>query len=300
MGSAQPSPSQVPAGLRRHLEGWQLGLLAVALPALALWLAAPRPVAPQTVPRPEVNQKELARIQELQSGRARSVELKPLPFSVRRVGESVRQVGATANLSDSARVHAELRGHFRTVLRASGTEELLRLRAVQTQLFLRAVERLRDGARTDPELQELAGNFEERARRSAWLPQGSRIVFSEPELSAFYLFYWTDLVGALGHAEFRPTLQEIRTYYRALLEHPEAASGVAQDSRRLFYVKALEKRDAHYPAALARGVLHYRLGQHAASAAAFLEHLAADPDGQYALRARNHLLAALADSALAE
>jgi hypothetical protein len=59
-------------------------------------------------------------------------------------------------------------------------------------------------------------------------------------------------------------------------------------------VTAIEKLDHDYPAAMARGVLLYRAGAYEAAAAAFRAQLAARPDGPWTLRAKNHLLAALA------
>lgn len=294
-GSGEP-----PRRFGRHLEGWQLGLLAVTLPLLALWLAAPRPVTPREIPLPRVDRKELRRIQALNSERARKVESEPLGFPVRRFGELLRRVGASTAHSEASRLRAELRGQFRAVRRTTGTEALLRLRAVQTRLFLEALGRLKQGASEISELRELAGAFEQRARRSAWLDENGRSVFSDAELSAFYLFHWTELVGALADPAFRPTLHEARVLYRALIEHPEGQDPTERDYRRLGYVRALEQRDSSYPADLARGVLQFRLGQPVAASRSFLEHLDKNADGPYALRARNYLLAALADSPLAE
>jgi hypothetical protein len=49
-----------------------------------------------------------------------------------------------------------------------------------------------------------------------------------------------------------------------------------------------------------RGVLLHRLGEPASAAQAFVEHLAEHPDGPWSLRARNHLLAVLADTGALE
>jgi hypothetical protein len=229
------------------------------------------------------------------------VKAEPLSCAVRHVGETLRQYGSARGHADAARLRAEVRSRFRLARREEKEGEgLLRLRAVQTRLFEESVERWQRTGKADRELVELAGNFEERARRSGLVGQDGRLVFSSAELFVLYRVRWTELVGALDDTEFRPTLQELRAYYRALMSHPEGANELERDSSRLAYVGALQTRDGEYPASLARGVLHYRLGQRAAAAAAFEEHLAANPDGPYALRARNHLLAALAGASPAE
>ena len=56
----------------------------------------------------------------------------------------------------------------------------------------------------------------------------------------------------------------------------------------------MEKLDHDYPAAFARGVLYYRAGAYEASADSFRAVLATRPDGPWTLRAKNHLLEALA------
>jgi hypothetical protein len=68
-----------------------------------------------------------------------------------------------------------------------------------------------------------------------------------------------------------------------------------RDRTGLMAVAALEKLDPRYPAAVARGVLLYRSGAKAAAAEAFRDQLSPEREGPYRLRARNHLLAALAD-----
>jgi hypothetical protein len=288
-----------PPAMRRLFEGWQLGLLAVALPLLAVWLALPRPVAPARLPVPQVDRRSLARGLAADAERARSAARERLPFSVRRVGELVRRFGG-ANANEATRLRNEARFEFQVALAEVGAAPLLGLRAVQTALFVSAVRRMQERGRGDRELLELAGNFEEKCRAAAWLDERGRIVFSEAELFTLYRVRWTELVGALDAVAFRPSLQELRSYYRALLEHPEGTSAPERDAHRLLYVRALGQKDPEYPADLARGVLFYRLGQRAAAATALTEHLTEHPDGPYALSARNYLLAALAEGAAGE
>lgn len=279
---------------RRRFEGWQLGLLAVALPLLALWLALPRPVAPERVPLPEIDRRQLARGLMADKERAHEAARTRLPFSVRRVGELVRRFGV-ANANDALRIRDQVRFELQRTKAEVGAKPLVALRALQTELFLAAVRRWQERGRADRELAELAGNFEEKCRAASWLDARGRVVFTEAELVVLYKVRWAELVGALDDKDLRPSLQELRSYYRALLEHPEGASDLERDARRLLYVRALSKKDPAYPADLARGVLFLRLGQHGPAAAALTEHLTAHPDGPYALSARNYLLYALAE-----
>lgn len=297
--SAEPPPPG--DRMRRHLEGWQLGLLAVLLPALAVWLALPRPVAPADIPLPDVDRRRLDKTAELEAERVRRVQSRALPFSVRRVGELVRRFGTSSMdpRGGAPEVLAELRREFRLVRKASGAEALLALRALQTQLFVTAVRRWEAQDRPDRDFVELAGNFDKKCQSLGWIRDG-QLVFSDAELSALYRVRWNDLTGASADTQFRPSLDEARVHYRALLLHPEGQNVMERDARRLAYVTALGKRDVEYPVELAQGVLLYRLGQPGPAAAALMDHLTLRPDGPYALRARNYLLAALAGTASAE
>jgi hypothetical protein len=280
-------------GRARLLEGWQLGLLAVGLPLLALWLALPRPVAPKTVPLPELDRRLLRRGLEADRVRADAALRERLPFAARQVGELMRRFGA-ADANEGARLRREIARAFRQALGEVSARPLLELRAVQTRLFVAAVERWQTRGQTDRELLELAGNFAEKCRAASWLDAEGRIVFTPAELHVLYRIRWTELAGALEDAEFRPSLTDLRLYYRALLEHPEGTSASERDAARLAYVAALSRKDPEYPGDLARGVLLFRLGQHEAAASALTLHLTSHPDGPHALTARNYLLAALA------
>lgn len=311
-GDETPEPPVTPAarkpehesasnrGVRRFLDGWELGLLAVVLPVLALWLALPRPVDPTSVPLPTLDRRAMQRVLDEDTERAAAASRARLPFAARRVGELVRRFGLARGADANVR-RDELRRAFQDALRELGPQPLLTLRAVQTRYFLAAVQRWTENPGAPPrDLEELAGNFADKCRVSGWLDDKGRVVFTETELFVLYRVRWTELVGALDHPAFRPTLQEWQLYYRALLEHPEGTNPIERDRRRLAYLNALSRRDTLYPVALARGVLLFRLGQRTAAASAFMDHLTAYPDGPYALRARNYLLAALTETGAGE
>ena len=118
---------------------------------------------------------------------------------------------------------------------------------------------------------------------------------SNAERVVLFEFRWLELLGVREQRPFTPSLDEWRRYFRCLLEHPQATgpegSTPDADRARLTYVNALAKVDPDYPAALARGVLHHRLGEPVAARGELEQHLQAHPRGAWALRARNHWLA---------
>ena len=144
------SGSQATAGIARHFEGWQLGLLAVGVAAGALWLGLPRPVEPGLVPLPEVDRVVIGRARREEAERAREAERTRLPLPVRAVGELFRRHGACV-AAQNARCAREAREDARqlaaTVVHEQGAAPLERLRAAQTELFLDAVRGLRAKAR---------------------------------------------------------------------------------------------------------------------------------------------------------
>jgi hypothetical protein len=174
----------------------------------------------------------------------------------------------------------------------SPVRDLSRLQAVQTELFvaaLRAWERDEGGS----ELEELGGSLLARAREHGWLNDG-HLLMSETEREVVFRMRWAELTGLRERPPFKPTLDDWRIYFGFLLEHPEGRDPSDRVRRQLSYAAALTKRDPTYPLWLARGVLLYQAGAFQESADAFTAHLAEHPEGPYALRARNHRLAALA------
>jgi hypothetical protein len=145
------------------------------------------------------------------------------------------------------------------------------------------------------ELRELGGDFPELATRSAWR-EGKSLVLTDEELSLLFRMRWNELAGIANEQPYTATLDEYRDRYSLLLRHPSGEAPELRLKRQLGYVSAIEKLDRDYPASFARGVLLYHSGAYLASAEAFRAHLAAHPNGPWNLRARNHLLAALAQT----
>ncbi len=259
---------------------------------IAAWLALPRPVAPNVLPLPAVNRRALSRSLAADAALADAGLRAPLPFEVRAVGELVRRYGSAEKAGNAAaaqRAKEELAGTLGFARARHGVEPLLRLRAVQTRLFLAAVQRWQAAGRSDRELDELAGDFPESCRRAGWVDERGRLLLSSAELAVQFRVRWTELVGRLEDARFRPSLDELRLYFRTLLER--APDGSTADERRLVMIRKLARIDSEYPASFALGVELARLGRRDAARAAFAAHLAQNPDGPWAARARNHALA---------
>ncbi len=113
---------------------------------------------------------------------------------------------------------------------------------------------------------------------------------------------WSDITRLRDDAHFKPTLGELRRYYRFLLLYPERGAGDDTPSRqlasaRLRYVEALARRDTEYPLGLARGSLLAELGRMPESAQALSQQLAKPGSVEWNLRARNYLLFAASGQA---
>jgi hypothetical protein len=170
----------------------------------------------------------------------------------------------------------------------------LRLRSVQVELFLAALDDFESTRQPSRDLDELGGNLIDKARKSGWL-EGGRLVLTPVERAVFFKIRWSELTGLRKDAPFVPTLDDWRVYYGFLLRHPEGGGSPEEAlQKKLVYVGALSKRDSTYPAWFARGVLQYELGAYQEAAESFRAALAKDADGPYTLRAKNHLLSALA------
>jgi hypothetical protein len=297
-------PTNAPRrGLGRHLAGWQLGVLTVGIVLLAALIAVPRPVAPDVLPVPNIERRQIARELSAQAARADRAERHELPFDVRAVGEAFHRYGAANYAGDGDGMDRELgklRSAARIALQRYGSAPLLELCAIQTRLFVRALSHWEDTGQVDAELKELGGNFADKATRSSWMVPARGLMMDPTERRVLFRIRWAGLTGLLTHDAFAPSLNDWRVYYRFLLEHPEAPvnSTNAPSSReeaieQLAYVKALVERDPYYPAALARGVLAYRLEHFDEATREFRAFLIADANGPWRLRAQNYLLAAL-------
>ncbi|MCC6664441.1 MAG: hypothetical protein IT375_11885 [Polyangiaceae bacterium] len=280
----------VASGLSRHVEGWQPALVAVAIAATFALLVVPRPAAPDTLPLPSVDAREQARSAATSRALATRAAAEPLPYLVRALGETLRAFGKAdveGRSGDAARKLIELRGLAQTARAKHGDESVQALLGLQTELFLSAIARWEARQPDDGELAELGGAFLDKAKAAGWLAGERRLAADEHERRALFKLRWVEATGLRSAGGFAPTANELRVYYRFLLAHSAQSTEEA-----LRQIGAVEKVDLEYPGQFARGVVHYRGGQFGLAAEAFQAHLTKHPTGPWALRAKNHLLAA--------
>ncbi len=277
-------------------------VLALALGAtLALGLIAiPRPNRSRIIPLPPVDFQELTRL-DAQDARLR--ENTDFPVHIRRAGERFRRLGAALWTErqgppelefpyriESARVASfELVSEF-NALRAEGlSAELIRLRSLQSELFVRAVRRFEETGEPSRELIELGGDFIEVARAS-WI-KNRRVIFSDRDLRLLFRVRFGNLTDTHGQGQFGPSPDELLYYHSLFLLHPPGADALTKNSYQLNVVSALERLEPSYPAALTRALFLLEQNQPEAAAQALSS---AKHTGPWARIVQNTLLAASA------
>jgi hypothetical protein len=307
---------------RKRPGGKALALIPIAIAAIVLSLMMPRAAAPDAVPLPRIDQREVDRIARDDDARARAAEANRLPTDVLAVCGAFREVQtADASGDDAATTDARRRlaGALSTLVPRDALEgELLSLRALQTRRFLDALTAWeRSGERT-ADLKELGGRFLDRAEETGWI-ENKAIVLTDAERRVVFKTVWNALTGLDAKTGFAPSLDEQRVLYAFYLRRPhppEAVRGALAAQRSLATtpaqcakanadearqtetwradkIRKLGAIDPTYPTGYALGVAYYRAGRYDLSADAFHEYLEQHPDGPWALRTKNHLKAAL-------
>ncbi|WP_438023187.1 hypothetical protein [Sorangium sp. So ce233] len=238
------TPARTDAGSRRgwkrHLEGWQPGLVAVFIAGAAATLAVPRAVEPAELPLPLVDARALTRARDADVTRAREAEQLGLDAEVRELGSAIRAFGVVD--ADADHTEAELLAARKRVLDAvgpalaQGDEAVLRLRAYQMSSFIREVRRFEATGEESDELRDLGGNFLGLLRRSGWIGRGEakprgearRVAMDGTVLGVLFKKRWDAIVG-VQRAPFGISLDEERALFRFLLTHPVSAARGAQD-----------------------------------------------------------------------
>jgi len=295
----------------------------VAVPLLVGFLAAalllPRPVAPESIPLPDVDEGALERAREVDRRAAAEARRTPLEDDVRALGSALRELNTReARGEDEARLRearSAISASLSDVVARRGLAALARLRAVQLDAFLGEVRRFEATGEQGDELRALGGPFVERMTHVGWC-KDHVVLLDDDARRAAYKTAWNGLVGA--PAELALTVDETRVLYRFFLTHPhpsetarqslttaraaakdpaglaaiDAGEALAAEAWRLDRVERLGALDPAYPLAFARGVGEFRLGRYEASARSFRAWIDRHPDGPWSLRARNHLLAA--------
>src|SRR5262249_49083414 len=169
-----------------------------------------------------------------------------------------------------------------------GVDAVLRLRAYELRVFVRAARTWVATGVASPDLIELGGSF---VRAMIGRPS-----MADGALRASFKRRWVEITG-LERPELAVTIDEHRALYRYLLRHPALPQGADvpvgalaafEDQFRLRKLDELARIDPSYPASLARGVLHHRLGKDPLALADFQRYLETAPERPYALRARNY------------
>jgi hypothetical protein len=289
--------------------------------ALALGLLLmPRRAAPDTVPVPIVDQRQLSSTVATDHDLAEQARRRPLPGAVRALGSAMREFHSLEVTETNEGPLREARRKVTDALPAAlseGDGPLLSLRAIQLEGFVEEVRRFEKTGEQSAELGALAGGFVRAMTAEGWCT-GHSLAVPEAALRTLYKRMWNALLDFEARPGFGATLDETRALYAFYLGSPHVSKGMraaleaarrgARDGRecsaiaeagrqaaaswQLDHVKSLAAIDPAYPGDYALGVASYRHGDYAASAAAFRRWLESHPEGPLALRAQNFLRAA--------
>jgi hypothetical protein len=283
-------------------KGWQVGLAIIFTAILSFAVVTPRPAMPEEIPLPIPRHGALKQLFQEESRRASLAVQQELPFETRQVGEYFRQVGLATAADDPTQLE-----HFQRLINsriresnARPEESWLRLRAYQTQDFLRELENFERTGIESSGLQELGGDFVRVARQAGWIrSQGSRqkLLIDEDIRRILFRKRWNDILGIKTSA-FAISLDEQRAWHAFLFSHPivpitpgfdERLRQRKADEYTLRKVTAYGPIDPHYPTDYARGLLLLRLDQYDTAVLSFVKYLENNPDGPHTLRVRNSL-----------
>jgi len=289
-------------GVLRHLEGWELAVVAVTVALVGILLLVPFPVKPEDLPLPVADERALADRQraddELAAGVIPLLERDASGlYDLRAFGEAFRAYGRAEASSDMYEVVRMRRTLIDAVnsARALGDDKMRGVRAYQKQQFVAQLEVWERTQAASEELTGLGGSFLTLASRYGWRTD-HKLDMSERLRGIFFERRWNEVTG-LTEGPYALSLDEYRAFYRFLLTHPAVEPALASpkeacllaDEWRLRKIGEIARVDPSYPAGLARGVLLYRIGRYPAAADALRDYLGSTEDGPYALRARNYL-----------
>jgi len=267
-------------------------LTTCTLALLGTLIAIPRPTAPHVLPLPRFDPHAIATVDASERALAESVLDGSLRNSVRAVGERVRRVGLQTYQRTNivATEYAALGRDVRALLKAHRQAELLQLRALQAELFVRATHAsARLGAPTS-DLKELGGEFGH-LLFVGWMNDDQTCILPDATLRLMFRSHFARLLGLHAHPQFRQSLQELRLYYSTLIEFPpqSVSDPAATAQLQLRYAQTLGRLDPSFDARPLLGMLHLRLHQYAHSIQLFEQFLNETPNAPFSRLVRGHL-----------
>jgi len=320
--------SAASAGTKAAVPGTKsarwLALIPVTIAALTMLLMMPRTAPPEEVPLPQIDAAALEAQRQDDIARAASARATRPNGDILLVGSTFRALNVAqvtgASVEDVGVARTALESAFRTAA-ADGdraVEGLRTLRAFQLEAFLTEVERFEATGKSSEELEELAGPFLDHMIAAGWV-QGGKVLLGDAARRAAYKLVWNAQLGADRLRGMSLGLDEQRALYMFYLTHPhasEAQRGAYETMRRrattreecqkaiaeehldaeqwrIDKIRRLGELDPTYPTGYALGVAYYRSGRLEQSIESFRGWVMSHPDGPYALRARNHLKAAV-------
>lgn len=269
-----------------------LVLVAAAFSVVGALIVTHRPTTPHVLVLPRIDLAHQRSVEAKELARAIGARDQSLSRGLRAVGELVRRIGADLSKESAPNPNnwEELRGDVRRLIKQGHTDGLLRLRALQSQLFVAAVSEWLDTARPSADLAELGGSFHRLAQEN-WRKRDGTLVYGDDDLRLLFRFHWGKLTGLSGQAPFGPSLEELRRYYSLHLRHPPGLDRSPHNATkaRLAFARALGRVDPDYPADLAEGMLQLRLNEPIHAERALRKHLQQNPNGPWAHIARCQL-----------
>ncbi len=256
-------------------------------------IVVPRPTFPESLPLPTIDLEQMKTRETTERARALRAVDNALSNRVRTIGEEVRRIGLKTARSipvPPAQLKT-LEVDVNALLEDDRVDELLDLRALQTELFLQAVRDFESSGKPQPDLEELGGQFA-LAAQSSWLGDEHRLLLDNNQLRVLFRIHWGRTTGLLAHPSFAPNLEELRRYYSVHLRFPHKAQENDFHSAlltQLKVVRALGEVDPNYPTNLATGMLQLKLGLAIPAEKSLRSYLDSAPDGPWSQIAQNCL-----------
>jgi hypothetical protein len=299
---------------RASIAAQGLGLVPLLVGLLFGALVLPRGAAPEEIPLPRVDGRVLSHVVADDDARAARVETEPLASAVRAVGSALRSFNAAeANHADAVAITLARDELGRTLREAPAevADGLIDLRAFQLAHFL--VE-TRTFERTGVASDELL----ERMTKVGWC-ENHHLVMPDTVRRVAFKLTWNHTTQLDHDPRFALTLDETRVLYAFYFTHPHASEeqrarfaaamsaapdAVACERAEEMEAKAtavwllgkiaeLGKIDPTYPTSLGQAAALFLKHDYAGAAMIYQTWLESHPAGEWTLRVKNHLQAAM-------